>query len=121
MPPKSSDLALPGASIVNELRSLGLPLKVNVSVESDDSLGLVSGLSETRCLSPRVGANSSRRVEVLASQVGSPESGRLLMGVVTFWLPKAQLLIRLLLPASPGGVLHNEELILIVQGQVLSI
>ena len=82
---------------------------------------MVRGLCKARGSRKRIGAYSSRHVEVLSLERMCPESDWLLLSVVAFWDSHPDLLIGDLLHPSPGTMLYDELLVPFEDGDWLSI
>ena len=117
----SDEFALPGLSVISQFGSVCLSFKVDVSVESENSLGLVGSLCESGCLCKRVRTNSSRPIVVFPCQMGSPVSSRLLVRIISFWFLNHQLLVRLLLSTPPSALLNHKQFVFIIHRHVPSI
>ena len=104
----------PGQSIILQFSALSFSCEVDVAVEANDGLGLVSRLSHARRSRERVGTDSCRAIEVLSGEVLGPDGRRLLHGVVTLGHLHLDFVIRLLLATSPGAMLDDQLLVLLV-------
>ena len=107
-----------GSLGLSEYALVGLLLKVDVSVETRDGFGLIGGLGEARGSSEWVGSDGSRHVEVLSIGICGPVSDWLLLRVVALWDLPVELLIWLLLTASPGALLNNKLLITVIEAHI---
>lgn len=107
-----------GSLGLSECALVGLLLKVDVSVETGDGLGLVGGLGEARSSSEWVGSDGGGHVEVLSVGICGPVSDWLLLRVVALWDLRVEFLIWLLLTASPGALLDNKLLVTVIEAHI---
>lgn len=111
----------PRQRVLLQFSALSFSLEVNVAIETNDSLGLVRSLRHTGRLGERIGTNRRGAVEVLSSKVLRPDGRGLLHSVVTLRHLHVDLIIRLLLATSPGAMLNDQLLVLLVDRHVLHV